>query len=72
MHRPKLHRLLRRGGHGHGGVNAMRVESEEYRWTVIQHSIYAVLAFLPRVFFGGAAFFSFFATRRADTRAMAA
>lgn len=52
-------------------MDAMRVESEEYRWTVTQY-IYAVLAFLPRVFFGGAAFFSFFATRRADTRAMAA
>ena len=54
----------------------MRMESEEYNRIVTDNTtpsrVYAVLAFFPRAFFGGAAFFSFFAAMRADTRARAA
>ena len=55
------------------------MESEEYNRIVTHNTtpvrVYAdavLAAFLPRVFLGGAAFFSFFATMRAETRARAA
>ena len=56
----------------------MRVESKEYSMIVTHNKtatprpLYAVLAFLPRTFFGGAGFFSFFDTMMAETRARAA
>ena len=59
-------------------MGAMRVESKEYRMIVTHNKTatprppYAVLAFLPRTFFGGAGFFSFFDTMMAETRARAA
>ena len=56
----------------------MRKESKEYRMVVtyktatqLPHAAKA-FAFLPRTFFGGAGFFSFFETRSAETRARAA
>ncbi len=58
------------------GCNAsgeQRIQNDRHTQQNINASTsYAVLAFLPRTFFGGVGFFSFFDTMMAETRARAA